>query len=77
MTEGRLNNLLDILRSQRLLSRMDYETISSFPTVTSRTRALLDTCIGLGEKASQTVVAVLSANKHSPLAQVIPENAVN
>ncbi|XP_066493601.1 receptor-interacting serine/threonine-protein kinase 2-like [Tiliqua scincoides] len=77
MTEGRLNNLLDILRSQRLLSRMDYETITSFPTLTSRARALLDTCLELGEEAAQTVVAVLSANKHSPLAQGIPENAVN
>ncbi|KAJ6666092.1 hypothetical protein lerEdw1_000996 [Lerista edwardsae] len=69
MTEGRLNNLLDILRSQRLLSKMDYETITSFPTVTSRARALLDTCLRLGEKAAQTVVAVLSANKRSLLAQ--------
>ncbi|XP_033013123.1 receptor-interacting serine/threonine-protein kinase 2-like isoform X2 [Lacerta agilis] len=66
MTEGRLNHLLDVLRSQKLLSRTDYEMITSFPTLTGRARALLDTCLGLGEKAAQTVVAVLSASKCSP-----------
>ncbi|XP_061450085.1 receptor-interacting serine/threonine-protein kinase 2-like [Rhineura floridana] len=77
MTEGRLNHLLDILRSQQLLSRMDYEAITSFPTLTGRARALLDTCLGLGEKAAQTVVAVLSASKGSPLLRRIQTNAVN
>ncbi|XP_054856896.1 receptor-interacting serine/threonine-protein kinase 2-like [Eublepharis macularius] len=68
MTEGRLNHILDVLRSRQILSKKDYETITSFPTVTSRARALLDTCLGLGERAAQTVVAVLSASKCSPLA---------
>lgn len=71
MTEGRLNHILDVLRSQQTLSRMDYETITSYPTVTGRARALLDTCLCLGERAAQAVVTVLSVNKCSPLGQVI------
>ncbi|KAL8194659.1 UNVERIFIED_CONTAM: hypothetical protein K2H54_028117 [Gekko kuhli] len=77
MTEGRLNHILDVLRSQQILSRMDYETITSFPTVTSRARALLDTCLGLGEKAAQTVVAILSASKCGPLARGLWTKTVN
>ncbi|XP_046755573.1 receptor-interacting serine/threonine-protein kinase 2 isoform X2 [Gallus gallus] len=69
MTEGRLNHILDILRSQQMLSRIDYETIISYPTVTSRARALLDICLCLGEKAAQVVVTVLTVNKCSPLAR--------
>ncbi|XP_009981064.1 PREDICTED: receptor-interacting serine/threonine-protein kinase 2-like [Tauraco erythrolophus] len=67
MTEGRVNHILDVLRSQQTLSRMDYETITSYPTVTSRARALLDTCLCLGENAAQVVVTVLSVTKCSPL----------
>ncbi|KAJ7312027.1 hypothetical protein JRQ81_006357 [Phrynocephalus forsythii] len=77
MTEGRLNHLMDVLRSRQLLSRMDYEMIMSFPTLTGRARALLDTCLGLGEKASQAVVNVLSASKCPPLLQSLQANAVN
>lgn len=69
MTEGRLNHILDVLRSQRVLSKMDYETITSFPTLTSRARALLDTCLCLGEGAAQIVVTVLSTSKCNPLVQ--------
>ncbi|XP_074439308.1 receptor-interacting serine/threonine-protein kinase 2-like isoform X3 [Larus michahellis] len=69
MTEGRLNHILDVLRSQQTLSRMDYETITSYPTVTGRARALLDTCLCLGERAARVVVTVLSVTKCSPLAQ--------
>uniref|UniRef100_A0A8B9Q4R2 Receptor-interacting serine/threonine-protein kinase 2 n=1 Tax=Apteryx owenii TaxID=8824 RepID=A0A8B9Q4R2_APTOW len=69
MTEGRLNHILDVLRSQQTLSRVDYETITSYPTVTGRARALLDTCLCLGERAAQVVVTVLSVSKCSPLAQ--------
>uniref|UniRef100_A0A8C6NFI0 Uncharacterized protein n=1 Tax=Melopsittacus undulatus TaxID=13146 RepID=A0A8C6NFI0_MELUD len=69
MTEGRLNNILDVLRSQQMLSRMDYETITSYPTVTGRARALLDICLCLGERAAQAVVTVLSVTKCSPLGQ--------
>nr|XP_048672885.1 receptor-interacting serine/threonine-protein kinase 2-like isoform X2 [Caretta caretta] len=69
MTEGRLNHILDVLRSQRVLSKMDYEMITSFPTLTSRARALLDTCLCLGEGAAQIVVTVLSTSKCSPLAR--------
>ncbi|XP_066183916.1 receptor-interacting serine/threonine-protein kinase 2-like [Sylvia atricapilla] len=71
MTEGRLNHLLDVLRSQQTLSRMDYESITSHPTVTGRARALLDTCLCLGERAAQAVVTALSMSKRSPLGQVI------
>ncbi|XP_071423452.1 receptor-interacting serine/threonine-protein kinase 2-like [Pithys albifrons albifrons] len=71
MTEGRLNHILDVLRSQQTLSRMDYETITSYPTVMGRTRALLDTCLCLGERAAQVVVTVLSVLKSSPLGRVI------
>ncbi|XP_075621964.1 receptor-interacting serine/threonine-protein kinase 2 isoform X2 [Balearica regulorum gibbericeps] len=67
MTEGRLNHILDVLRSQQILSRMDYETITSYPTVTGRARALLDTCLCLGERAAQVVVTVLSVTKCSSL----------
>ncbi|XP_059680752.1 receptor-interacting serine/threonine-protein kinase 2 [Gavia stellata] len=67
MTEGRLNHILDVLRSQQTLSRMDYETITSYPTVTGRARALLDTCLCLGERAAQVVVTVLSVTKCRPL----------
>lgn len=63
MTEGRLNHILDVLRSQQMLSRMDYETITSYPTVTGRARALLDTCLCLGERAAQVVVTVLPVTK--------------
>ncbi|XP_061324989.1 receptor-interacting serine/threonine-protein kinase 2-like isoform X1 [Pezoporus flaviventris] len=69
MTEGRLNHILDVLRSQQMLSRMDYETITSYPTVTGRARALLDICLCLGERAAQAVVTVLSVTKCSPLVQ--------
>nr|XP_009939266.1 PREDICTED: receptor-interacting serine/threonine-protein kinase 2-like [Opisthocomus hoazin] len=69
MTEGRLNHILDVLRSQQTLSRMDYETIISYPTVTGRARALLDTCLCLGERAARVVVTVLSVTKRSPLGQ--------
>lgn len=67
MTEGRLNHVLDVLRSQQMLSRMDYETIISYPTVTGRARALLDTCLCLGERAAQAVVTVLTETKCRPL----------
>ncbi|XP_074957793.1 receptor-interacting serine/threonine-protein kinase 2-like isoform X1 [Phalacrocorax aristotelis] len=67
MTEGRLNHILDVLRSQQMLSRMDYETITSYPTVTGRARALLDTCLCLGENTAQVVVTALSVTKCSPL----------
>ncbi|XP_051485596.1 receptor-interacting serine/threonine-protein kinase 2-like [Apus apus] len=67
MTEGRLNHILDVLRSHQTLSRLDYETITSYPTVTGRARALLDTCLCLGERAAQVVVTVLSMTKRGPL----------
>ncbi|XP_013912546.1 PREDICTED: receptor-interacting serine/threonine-protein kinase 2-like [Thamnophis sirtalis] len=65
MTEGRLNHLLDVLRAQQLLPRPDYEMIRSYPTLTGRTRALIDTCLNLGEQAAEAVVTVLSSSKGS------------
>ncbi|XP_053808975.1 receptor-interacting serine/threonine-protein kinase 2-like [Vidua chalybeata] len=76
MTEGRLNHILDVLRSQQTLSRMDYESITSCPTLTGRARALLDTCLCLGERAAQAVVTALSVNRCSPLGQVIHAQTV-
>ncbi|XP_038596524.1 receptor-interacting serine/threonine-protein kinase 2-like isoform X2 [Tachyglossus aculeatus] len=69
MTEGWLNRVLDALRSRQALSRADYEAITSGPTVTARARVLLDTCLCLGEGASQVVVAVLLGGPGGPLAQ--------
>ncbi|XP_071296548.1 receptor-interacting serine/threonine-protein kinase 2-like [Agelaius tricolor] len=76
MTEGLLNHVLDVLRSQQALSRTDYESISARPTVTARARALLDTCLCLGERAAQAALTALSVNKSSPLGQVIHAQAV-
>lgn len=76
MTEGLLNHALDVLRSQQALSRMDYESISARPTVSARARALLDTCLCLGERAAQAALTALSVNKSSPLGQVIHAQAV-
>ncbi|XP_074142472.1 receptor-interacting serine/threonine-protein kinase 2-like isoform X2 [Sminthopsis crassicaudata] len=59
VTEGRLNAALDALRSCQALSRASYEAICSIPTLTARIRALLDTCLSLGEEATQVALAVL------------------
>ncbi|KAM9065782.1 receptor-interacting serine/threonine-protein kinase 2-like [Sarcophilus harrisii] len=59
VTEGRLNAALDALRSRQALSRASYEAICSVPTLTARIRALLDTCLSLGEEATQVALAVL------------------
>ncbi|XP_063168922.1 receptor-interacting serine/threonine-protein kinase 2-like [Candoia aspera] len=77
MTEGRLNHLLDVLRAQQLLSRVDYEMIMSRPTLSGRTRALIDTCLGLGEQAAKTAVAVLSSRKGSLVLRRLQMNPVN
>ncbi|XP_058011558.1 receptor-interacting serine/threonine-protein kinase 2-like [Ahaetulla prasina] len=77
MTEGRLNHLLDVLRAQQLLPRADYEMITSYPTLTSRTRALIDTCLSLGEQAAETVVTILSSSKGSHLLRRLQANPVN
>ncbi|XP_070616585.1 receptor-interacting serine/threonine-protein kinase 2-like isoform X3 [Erythrolamprus reginae] len=77
MTEGRLNHLLDVLRAQQLLPRADYEMITSYPTLTGRTRALIDTCLNLGEPAAETVVTILSSSKGSLLLRRLQANPVN
>ncbi|XP_009973039.3 receptor-interacting serine/threonine-protein kinase 2 isoform X2 [Tyto alba] len=77
MTEGRLNHILDVLRSQQMLSRMDYETITSYPTVTRRARALLDICLCLGERAAQIVVTLLSVTKSCGTRQPLPRLSLN
>uniref|UniRef100_A0A4W3H8C2 CARD domain-containing protein n=1 Tax=Callorhinchus milii TaxID=7868 RepID=A0A4W3H8C2_CALMI len=63
MTEGRLNHILDVLRSQKLLTKASYETIAALNTQTSRTRALLDICLCLGEGAARVVVGLLPEDK--------------
>ncbi|ETE68474.1 Receptor-interacting serine/threonine-protein kinase 2, partial [Ophiophagus hannah] len=77
MTDGRLNHLLDVLRAQQVLTRADYEMIMSYPTLTVRTRALIDTCLSLGEQAAETVVTVLSSSKGSLLLKRLRTNPVN
>uniref|UniRef100_A0A8C5RCT0 CARD domain-containing protein n=1 Tax=Laticauda laticaudata TaxID=8630 RepID=A0A8C5RCT0_LATLA len=74
MTDGRLNHLLDVLRAQQLLPKADYEMITSYPTLTVRTRALIDTCLSLGEQAAETVVTVLSSSKGSLLLRRLQTN---
>ncbi|XP_041742835.2 receptor-interacting serine/threonine-protein kinase 2 isoform X2 [Coregonus clupeaformis] len=59
MTEGRLNNLLDVLISRRALPLEAYEVISASLTLTARTRSLLDTCACLGEHAASLVATTL------------------
>ncbi|KAK3562207.1 hypothetical protein QTP86_030343 [Hemibagrus guttatus] len=59
MTEGRLNNLLDVLRAKRAVTREDYEFIMAAMTLSARTRCLLDTCACLGEKVAVLVATTL------------------
>ncbi|KAJ7985816.1 hypothetical protein DPEC_G00344390 [Dallia pectoralis] len=59
MTDGRLNNLLDVLISRRAISLEAYEVISASPTLTARTRSLLDTCVCLGEHVAALVASTL------------------
>uniref|UniRef100_A0A3B3RH85 Uncharacterized protein n=1 Tax=Paramormyrops kingsleyae TaxID=1676925 RepID=A0A3B3RH85_9TELE len=70
MTEGRLNHLLDVLRSRRALGREEYELITAALTLGGRTRSLLDTCLCLGEHVAVLVVSTLglvsTANTPSP-----------
>ncbi|KAB5558750.1 hypothetical protein PHYPO_G00020860 [Pangasianodon hypophthalmus] len=71
MTEGRLNNLLDVLRARRAVTREDYEFITAAMTLSARTRCLLDMCACLGEKVAVLVattlglVSVEAANRHA------------
>ncbi|XP_028812516.1 receptor-interacting serine/threonine-protein kinase 2 isoform X1 [Denticeps clupeoides] len=67
MTEGRLNHILDVLRSRQALTRESYELIQAGLTLDARTRALLDTCECLGEKASALVVSTLRQVGHAHL----------
>ncbi|XP_064779500.1 receptor-interacting serine/threonine-protein kinase 2-like [Oncorhynchus masou masou] len=59
MTEGRLNNLLDVLISRRALPPEAFEVISASLTLTARTRSLLDTCACQGEHAASLVATTL------------------
>ncbi|XP_039619132.1 receptor-interacting serine/threonine-protein kinase 2 [Polypterus senegalus] len=59
MTEGRLNYILDLLRSRQALPREDYEYIKAALTISAKTRSLLDTCQFLGEGVAQLVVQTL------------------
>ncbi|KAJ8247346.1 hypothetical protein GJAV_G00245230 [Gymnothorax javanicus] len=72
MTQGRLNNLLDVLRARQALSREAYELITAAVTLSARTRSLLDTCLCLGEGTAALVASNLGlvsmATPHPPAA---------
>ncbi|XP_051987852.1 receptor-interacting serine/threonine-protein kinase 2-like [Xyrauchen texanus] len=59
MTEGRLNNLLDVLRARQAVTRETYEIITGALTLTARTRYLLDICSCLGENVAILVATTL------------------
>ncbi|XP_077084538.1 receptor-interacting serine/threonine-protein kinase 2 isoform X2 [Siphateles boraxobius] len=59
MTEGRLNNLLDVLRARHAVTRETYEIITAALTLTARTRCLLDLCACLGENVAILVATTL------------------
>uniref|UniRef100_A0A671SJV5 Receptor-interacting serine/threonine-protein kinase 2-like n=2 Tax=Sinocyclocheilus anshuiensis TaxID=1608454 RepID=A0A671SJV5_9TELE len=59
MTEGRLNNLLDVLRARQAVTREMYEIITAALTLTARTRCLLDVCACLGENVAILVATTL------------------
>ncbi|KAL6469064.1 hypothetical protein MHYP_G00225880 [Metynnis hypsauchen] len=59
MTEGRLNNLLDVLRARHAVTREAYELITAALTLTARTRCLLDICSCLGENVALLVASTL------------------
>ncbi|KAM8945940.1 receptor-interacting serine/threonine-protein kinase 2-like [Pelodytes ibericus] len=62
LTEGRLNQLLDIMRSSQVFSRDDYENINGNSTLTGRARKCLDICYEKGEEASRVVLATLNSS---------------
>lgn len=59
MTEGRLNNLLDVLRARQAVTRETYEIITAALTLNARTRCLLDICSCLGENVAILVATTL------------------
>ncbi|XP_056318801.1 receptor-interacting serine/threonine-protein kinase 2 [Danio aesculapii] len=59
MTEGRFNNLLDVLRARQAVTRETYEIITAALTLTARTRCLLDICVCLGEHVAILVATTL------------------
>ncbi|KAI2662709.1 Receptor-interacting serine/threonine-protein kinase 2 [Labeo rohita] len=59
MTEGRLNNVLDVLRARQAVTRETYEIITAALTLTARTRCLLDICACLGENVAILVATTL------------------
>ncbi|KAM4721152.1 receptor-interacting serine/threonine-protein kinase 2-like isoform 2-T2 [Rhinophrynus dorsalis] len=65
MTPGCFNQLLDILRSSRVISKGDYEIINAKMTLMDRVRECLDTCCGKGEEASQAILRTLASSKFS------------
>ncbi|XP_041078217.1 receptor-interacting serine/threonine-protein kinase 2 [Polyodon spathula] len=69
MTEGRLNYVLDRLRSRQALAREDYEYITAALTLAARTRCLLDTCLCLGEGTAHLVVQALGLGSAGGLCQ--------
>uniref|UniRef100_A0A8C5QE87 Uncharacterized protein n=1 Tax=Leptobrachium leishanense TaxID=445787 RepID=A0A8C5QE87_9ANUR len=62
LTEGRLNQLLDILKSSQLFSRDEYESVKSKETTINKVRQLLDTCLTKGDRPSQVVFETVQQN---------------
>lgn len=59
MTEGRLNNVLDVLRARKAVTRETYEIITAALTLNAKTRCLLDICSCLGENVAILVATTL------------------
>ncbi|XP_030621001.1 receptor-interacting serine/threonine-protein kinase 2 [Chanos chanos] len=75
MTEGRLNNLLDVLRARRAVTREAYEQIMADLTLAARTRSLLDTCACLGENVAAlvaTTLGLVSVERSRGRIQLVP-----
>lgn len=71
MTEGRLNNLLDVLQARQAVTRETYEIITAALTLNARTRCLLDICSCLGENVAILVATTLGlvSTKNTQVAQ--------
>ncbi|XP_053304896.1 receptor-interacting serine/threonine-protein kinase 2-like [Spea bombifrons] len=59
LTEGRLNHLLDKLRSSRIFCSADCEDVEANKTLTNKARMCLDICHQKGEEASMFLLQIL------------------
>lgn len=63
ITEGQLNQLIDTMRSNFLLSRDDAENINAEKTLKPRIRKCFEICCEKGEEASQKALDILHSRK--------------